>query len=118
MCGDLAITPLPGKHMPPKQEPKFHVSSPDNVSVSSSRITSNSSSKQPLVKHEIFDHSAFSADLNAAEDFPTLGGRKPKPNRNPMGKNLAPGDPRCAYNVPASKCNAKDLEDSFKMRPS
>ncbi|XP_017863032.1 PREDICTED: protein maelstrom [Drosophila arizonae] len=134
MCGDLAITPLPGKHMPPKQEPKFRVSNPGNESVNSSRISSNFSkttnkstgkvsndtftSGQSIVKHEIFDHSAFSADLNAAKDFPSLGGRKPKPNRNPMGKDLAPGDPRRAWNVPASKYRVKDFEDSFKMPPS
>ncbi|XP_064544976.1 protein maelstrom [Drosophila montana] len=128
MCGDLAIKPLPGKHMPPRQEPKFRVINPEEPSENSSfsRMTRSEkssgntsfasiSSLQTEVKHEIVDHSAFSANLNASDDFPTLGGRRGKRNAEPLAKSFATRDAKGVWNVPATNCSVKDLGDAFNM---
>lgn len=122
MCGDLAIKPLPGKHMPPKQEAKFRVANPENTSIITNKAGSSGNttydsfnSLHSAVKHEIFDHSAFSANLNGTQDFPSLGGRKPRSNRGPLAKGLASRDARSVWNVPSSNCSVNDLEDAFDM---
>ncbi|KAH8261139.1 hypothetical protein KR044_003897, partial [Drosophila immigrans] len=78
MCSDLAIKPIPGKHMPPQQEPKFRViSDPLDEDITSTSFASCQSSIKPEKENKYVptDNTAFSASINREDDFPTLGGR-------------------------------------------
>lgn len=125
MCGDLAIKPLPGKHMPPKQEPNFKVRDPEL----SSRNTSFTSfhTVQSKVKQENdwdytpTDHTAFSSNLGTDDEFPSLSGRRPKQvrqfagNSNNNNNSYQSREQRSDWNVPPSRRNANDYKDAFNM---
>jgi len=117
MCGDLAIKPLPGKHMPPKQDCKFHVVNPGlDVSTRNSSYASCQTEvkEEKEDKYVPRDHTAFTASIDKTDDFPSLGGRKSKVDRKPLSNNFAVRAPRNDWNVPLNR-NSEDLEDSFKM---
>lgn len=97
MCGDLAITVQPGKHIPAQTKPNYLIissyassldhessfdsfyslpgsgvkkeSQPEACSLSSSRLSVASSSYKPI------DHTSFAANLNEVSEFPSLGMR-------------------------------------------
>ncbi|XP_016032988.2 protein maelstrom [Drosophila simulans] len=98
MCGDLAITVQPGKHIPAQTKPNYRIissdassldhessfdsfyslpgsqvkkeSEPEDCSLSSSRLSvASRSSYKPK------DHTSFAADLNEMSEFPSLGMR-------------------------------------------
>ncbi|KAH8364048.1 hypothetical protein KR084_001917 [Drosophila pseudotakahashii] len=124
LCGDLAITVQPGKHIPPKTKPNYRVVSPDasslaqessfdsfyslpgsrvkkenqsrDISPSSSRHSVSSSSYAPT------DHTAFTADLNEVGEFPSLGGHNPS-GRRPLADNAPTQRERSAgaWSLPA-----------------
>lgn len=105
MCGDLAITVQPGKHIPPKTKPNYRVIPADTSSLArdssfgafysrpgsqvkeankprdnspSGSLRSNASSSYVPT-----DHTAFASDLNEVKEFPSLGGRRDKGRRTP-----------------------------------
>ncbi|XP_016959605.1 protein maelstrom [Drosophila biarmipes] len=135
MCGDLAITVQPGKHIPPKTNPNYRIiysddsslaqessfdsfySLPDSrvkkenqsrdLSVSSSRACVASSSYAPT------DHTAFTADLNEAGAFPSLGrripsGRRPAADKAPTQREKNAG----AWNLPTHSRPLQKFSDS------
>ncbi|EDV97202.1 protein maelstrom [Drosophila grimshawi] len=114
MCGDLAIKPLAGKHMPPVQEQKFCVTNPDKSMCGNTSYNSVSSwhsdvKQEPDSDYTPEDHSVFSANLTATEEFPSLSGRRPKPTHR------HPPPQKGAWNVPAAKRSARDFDDAFNM---
>ncbi|XP_034477075.1 protein maelstrom-like [Drosophila innubila] len=117
LCGHLAIKLLLGKHLPPKQERKFKVISP-NVD-DSSRNTSFVSCKSEVKQENKFvptDHLMFSASVENASDFPSLNARKPRVNHQPLSDYVTAQEPaKNVWNVSASKRSVKDVEDSFNM---
>ncbi|BFF96809.1 protein maelstrom 2 [Drosophila madeirensis] len=103
ICADLAIRLLPGKHMPPKVKPNYTVipgdsssnfdvisdgsyySAPSQIktemgsrdlSATSSRTVSRNSVSSSYVPR---DHTTFDGGLSNEGEFPSLGGRRPKP---------------------------------------
>ncbi|KAI8033192.1 protein maelstrom [Drosophila gunungcola] len=99
MCGDLAITVQPGKHIPPKTKPSYRIIPSDASSLApdssfdsfyslpgsrvkkenQSRDTSPTGSRRSVASSSYAptDHTAFTADLNEVGEFPSLGGRRP-----------------------------------------
>ncbi|XP_016992075.1 protein maelstrom [Drosophila rhopaloa] len=99
MCGDLAITVKPGKHIPPKTKPNYRIIQSDTSSLAQessfdsfyslpgsrvknetqSRDTSPTGSKYSVASSSYApaDHTAFTADLNEVREFPSLGRRHP-----------------------------------------
>lgn len=116
MCGDLAIKPLPGKHLPPKQETKFKVVNPnlypDDSSIDTSFASFSTFQSEVKQEHRFAptDHTAFSASIENADDFPSLNGRKPKTSRQPLSNHRNAREPKNDWNVPASKRMVNESE--------
>ncbi|XP_060658014.1 protein maelstrom [Drosophila nasuta] len=112
MCGDLAIKPIPGKHLPPKEERKFQVISDQREAdiTSSSFVSCESPQKlEDKNKYSPTDSTAFAACINKEDDFPTLGGSKPKPNqRPPLSNNFRATSQKSDWNIPTTRRSAKD----------
>lgn len=119
MCGDLAIKPLPGKHMPPKQQPNFRVRDPEvssrNTSFSSFHTVQSKLKQEPDWNYAPSDHTAFSSNTTTDDDFPSLSGRKPRQSRQSPVNNHS-REPRSHWNVHApSRNNTNDFKDAFDM---
>ncbi|KAL7734563.1 hypothetical protein ACLKA6_010875 [Drosophila palustris] len=116
MCGDLAIKPLPGKHLPPKQESKFKVINPnlnpDDTSMDTSFASFSTIQSELKQEHSFVptDHTAFSASIENAVDFPSLNGRKSKASRQPLSNHRNAQGPKNDWNVPASKRSVNETE--------
>ncbi|XP_017042256.1 protein maelstrom [Drosophila ficusphila] len=110
MCGDLAITVQPGKHIPPKTKQNYRIVQSDGSSIAQessfdsfysvpgsrvkkediSRDTSPTTSRHSASSSSYIptDHTSFTADLNEAAEFPSLG------QRNRSRKPAASGNSR------------------------
>ncbi|XP_017841177.1 protein maelstrom [Drosophila busckii] len=117
MCADLAIKPVPGKHMPPQQEQRFSVTNPDESTAETSFQSCESAVKQErkYARYVPSDNSAFSADIKESNDFPSLGNRKSKPIPKRSAGNQASRDPRSAAYVLVTNRTAAEIDDAFKM---
>ncbi|EDV52785.1 protein maelstrom [Drosophila erecta] len=103
MCGDLAITVQPGKHIPAHTKPNYRIISSDASSLAhessfdsfyslpGSRVKKENqsedvllSSSRPSVESSSYtptDHTAFTADLSKLCEFPSLGMRNSSKHR-------------------------------------
>ncbi|KAH8246316.1 hypothetical protein KR032_000227 [Drosophila birchii] len=131
MCGDLAITVLPGKHIPPKTQPNYRISPADASSfdpessfdsfysipgsrskqADKHRPTSPTGSMRSNASSSYVptDHTCFAKDLNEATEFPTLGGRRPKGRRTPAGGAVQ--QDVSAWNLPAQSRSLNEFSD-------
>ncbi|XP_017019600.1 protein maelstrom [Drosophila kikkawai] len=130
MCGDLAITVKPGKHIPPKTRPNYKVIPADGSSLSressfdsfyslpGSRSTQGDknrnasptgSQRSTASAYVPTDHTVFASGLNEGTEFPSLGDRRPKGRRAPAGgagqRELG------AWNLPAPSRTLNEFSD-------